>query len=95
MRISPAARGDIANHYDKKWTNLNVANAVTLGPNYTRVYLMPSAFFQDSTLAPYSGRDLSGIITFELLHVAGFSDQKIWGIRKELQRHCGNPSDLL
>lgn len=95
MNISPAQRADIASKYDDRWTNLSVANAVTLGPDYTRIYLMPSAFFQDTNFAPYSGRDLSGIIAFELFHVAGFSDKAVWHLRVELQRHCGNPSDNL
>lgn len=95
MRISQDRRNKIADRYENRWTNLNIANAVTLAPDFTRIYLMPSAFWQDSTLFPYSGRDLSGIIAFELLHVAGFGDGVLWKHREALQRHCGDPSDLL
>jgi hypothetical protein len=56
---------------------------------------MPSAFFDDGTFTPWSGRDLSGIITFELLHVAGFGDDPTWPYRDALQQHCGDPSDNL
>jgi hypothetical protein len=56
---------------------------------------MPSAFWEDGTFSNWSGRDLSGIITFELLHVAGFRDTAVWKYRDDLQKHCGDPSDNL
>ncbi len=95
MRISEDRRKRIADNYENAWTNMSIANAVTLGPDYIRIYLMPSAFWQDSNLFNWSGRDLSGIITFELLHVAGFGDDAIWKYRGALQQHCGDPSDNL
>jgi len=96
MRITPAQRKNIADHYEKLWTNGWVANAVTLAPDYTRIFLMPTAFWRDEgLLGNWSGRDLSGILAFELLHVAGYSDKAIWSYRDALQQHCGDPSDAL
>ena len=95
MRISEDRRKRIADNYENAWTNMSIANAVTLGPDYIRIFLMPSAFWQDSGLYNWSGRDLRGIITFELLHVAGFGDDAIWKYRGALQQHCGDPSDNL
>ena len=92
MRISEERRKIIGDQYERAW--YGTANAVTLAPDYTRIYLMPTAFWNDS-IAGVRDRDLSGIISFELLHVAGFGDAAIWDLRDELQRHCGNPSDLL
>jgi len=95
MRISESRRTQIAYRYESPWSlYYGTANAVTLAPDFTRIYLMPTAFWNNST-AGIRDRDLSGIITFELLHVAGFGDNAIWGLRDELQRHCGNPSDNL
>lgn len=95
MRISEARRKEIRYRYESVWSlYYGTANAVTLAPDYTRIYLMPTAFVNDS-IAGLRDRDLSGIITFELLHVAGFGDKAIWSLRDALQLHCGNPSDLL
>jgi hypothetical protein len=95
MRISQAERNRISDNYEKVWFS-GLANAVTVAPDFSRVYLMPSAFWQNTLLGTGTrDRDLSGIVAFELLHVAGFSDRVIWGYRDELQRHCGNISDLL
>ena len=96
MRISESQRKEISYKYESLWRWwYGTANAVTLPPDATRIYVMPTVFWQDTTFGPYSGRDLSGIITFELFHVAGFGDSAIWHLRDELQRKCGDPSDLL
>ncbi|HKG45448.1 MAG TPA: S8 family serine peptidase [Pyrinomonadaceae bacterium] len=95
MGISQERRDKIAANYENAWTNFWVANAVTLAPDYTRIYLMPSAFWEDSALGNWSGRDLSGIIAFELLHVAGYGDDAIWKYRDALQQNCGDASDNL
>ena len=95
MRISENRRKEISYRYESTWRlYYGTANGVTLGPDYTRIYLMPTAFWNNTT-AGLRDRDLSGIITFELFHVAGFGDDAINKLRDDLQQHCGISSDLL
>ena len=87
MGISDESRKKVAKNYDNKWTSLNVANGYTNG---TRVWLMPVAFWNNSTI-PYNDRDLTGIIIHELFHVAGYGDDfesRIKELTPEIKRHC-------
>ena len=89
MGISQADRDEIAKNYDSHYTSLNVANAVTNGG---RTWLMPEAFWNNSTIT-YNDRDLGGIMVHELFHVVGYGkawESRIKSLSKEIQNHCSH-----
>ena len=94
MGISQSNRDEIAKNYDNLYTSLNVANATTIG---TRIWLMPEAFWNNSTI-PWNDRDLTGIIVHELFHVAGYG--KAWesrnkGLSNQIKRHCSKTTGII
>ena len=104
MGITETGRQEIAEGYDNRWTSTNVANAVTLAPDYNRIYLMPEAFWLGSQ-NPYNDRDLTGIIIHELFHVAGYTggfseDKSYWekmikSLTPEIQRKCSKTTGII
>jgi len=94
MGISQSDRDEIAQNYDTHYTTLNVANAVT---NAKRIWLMPEAFWNNSTI-PWNDRDLTGIIVHELFHVAGYGkswESRIKGLSDEIKRNCSKTAGII
>ena len=93
--MSQASWANVRDKFENRQESGKYGLGVTLADG--RIFLPNNAFYQAGSITQifYKDADLADIITHELFHRAGLSEDQLTKLRDDIQRNCGTPGDAL